>query len=298
MFEDPELSRDFLFRLFSVLLGNHGCTFIDLYRLHIIGIGFLYSLVFMRLRLNPLLALFIVITLYYVPIGNQIRFFMAFPLVILSLYRFVRKHYVRCLIGMVLAVLAHKTAVILCGVYVIAYLLSKRSIALQKYCIFIANIVLAVLWHFSYLFDPKYADYQYNVSSIWGGIYNSVVYIIPLYLVFRTNKTIQQVSGGVSASFYRYLYAMSIGTSGFILAGLSLQILTNRFIATLVPIWLAYFIYCGTNCNFSPIFRQRLRYYAILSVLIVYVKQYILDSVFGINAFFYEAQQMLLSYQL
>lgn len=298
MFENPEQSRDALFRILSIKMGELGYTFGDLYRLHIIIIGGLYVTVFRRLRLNPIIATLITITLYYVPIGNQIRFFMAFPLVILALYRFCNHQYVRCLMAVVLAILAHKTAVILFGGYAIAYLLSKRSVALQKQWIIIANIGLVILLHFSYLFDSKYDDYHYNVSSILGGIYNSWVYLIPLYLVFVTNKKIQQVSEKVSESSYRYLYAMSIGMSVFILAGLSLQILTNRFIATLVPIWLAYFEYCNTNCNVSPMFRQRLRCYAIVSVLIVYVKQYVIDGLFGVNAFLYEAQRMLLSYQL
>ncbi|MFR5682861.1 MAG: EpsG family protein [Clostridia bacterium] len=180
--------------------------------------------IFKSTRVNPLLLIFISIVFNYVAIGNQIRFYLAFPLVLLAFFELVTKRYVLTVLLFIIAILEHKSVIILFAVLVVfKFLVYRLSLKKQMLLILLANIIIFFLLNFSDSFDEKYDDYQSagNISSLAGGIFNVVPYLLPIYSCVRISKILGKKAPELKDKpIYEFLYTCSIAPMVFLMSGL------------------------------------------------------------------------------
>lgn len=300
-FNHSEMSRDPMFAFLSEFFKNRGYTFIDLYKFHIILISFFFIYIFKSTRVNPLLLIFISIVFNYVAIGNQIRFYLAFPLVLLAFFELVTKRYVLTVLLFIIAILEHKSVIILFAVLVVfKFLVYRLSLKKQMLLILLANIIIFFLLNFSDSFDEKYDDYQSagNISSLAGGIFNVVPYLLPIYSCVRISKILGKKAPELKDKpIYEFLYTCSIAPMVFLMSGLYVQVLANRFVITFLPIWFAFFIYVHRH----PLQKRTKKTISIMawtSIMILIFWMFCLMPQLGFVDYFIETYLMLSSYRI
>lgn len=300
-FNNSEISRDPMFAFLSEFFKNRGYTFTDLYKFHIILISFSYIYIFKSTRVNPLLLIFISIVFNYVAIGNQIRFYLAFPLILLAFWGLVTKRYIFTAILFTIAILEHKSVIILFVVLVVfKCLVYRRSFKKQVLLILFANIIIFFLLKFSSLFDEKYDNYQSsgNISSLAGGIFNVVPYLLPIYSCLRISKIVRRKAPELrDRPIYEFLYTCSIAPLVFLISGLYVQVLTNRFIIAFLPIWFAFFIYVY-HYPLPSKTKKTISIMAWISILIIIFWMFCLMPQLGFVDYFIEIYLMLSSYHM
>ena len=297
-FFDSSLSRDVAFKYLANWFVRMGLEYIDLFRLHIVIIACLFAALSNILRINPIVCVLLLLLLNYVAMGNQIRFFIAWPLAVISFYYYVCKgSKTYCVILAIISVLFHFSTLILHVLLLWGYkFLINKSVRSQIFIIFFLNIfLLGSLQSFVFL-KPEYGAY-FGVSltsSFMGGIYNL---IYPL-MVFPFIMTISKLIGDdlKDNEYYKFLYTLSIVPFVFCFLGIKYQVLVSRFILTLFPVWIALFLYIKrkkhnlsslANCAITVI------------VLVFFIFRYIMPFVVGLPAeYLIEAKLMLNSYHL
>lgn len=249
IFEEKEKKTDFLFRYISMKGASYGYTFTDIYKLHIIIYGFLFALFISRFTQNIFLVLLFYVLIAYVPLANQIRYYMGFGLYINGLYLlyFTRKQILSYLF-FALAIISHSAIIVLLGfVFLNKYSIDKNYL---KRCYLLAFALFTIVFSFenlglSSLID-KYVIYfsQENVSNVIGGIYNSLPYIIMLILLqMRKKKVLKKYKGISDDKVFNFLYRLSFFTIIFIPASFYIQILAHRYVNSFLIIWLCFYLY-------------------------------------------------------
>lgn len=300
-FNHPENSRDPMFAFLSTFFKNRGYTFIDLYRCYILLISFFYIRLFKSINVNPLLLIFVLVIFNYVAIGNQIRFYLAFPLILLSFFEFVKKKYVLAALFFILSILEHKSVIILFTILItFKFLVYRLSATKQIILIILANIIIFFLLNYSSSFDEKYNDYQNinKISSLAGGVFNIIPYLFPMYSCLRINKALRKKNPEFrDKSIYEFLYTCSVAPTVFLISGLYVQVLANRFIIAFLPIWFAFFIYTH-RCSFQKKTKRTVSTMAGTSTVILIFWKFCLMPQLGFVDYFMETYLMLLSYSI
>lgn len=297
-FNNPSFSRDYLLAVLSEFFYNQGYEFKDLYHVHIIAIAFCYLYLFKILNVNPFWFTLLVILFYYVPIANQIRFFLALPLTLIGFYKFVYKKYVSSVLCLAIAILSHYTSILLISSLLVFYRIQNKSILFQFIYLTSANIIVAVLLGFTSAFNERYTGYQNSgqISSALGGIYNLFPYLLPLCLIVAFDIVIKQSTQKRVSTYYKFLYVSSISTCIFIIGGIQTQILTHRFLCSLLPVWGGYFLYCSNNKALRK--SHRFKFYWTLSLVLICFWKYILSPYLNVDSSLKEISLMLFSYDL
>lgn len=296
-FNNPEDSRDYFFGLLAEYFKGQNYSFEMLYRFYISLIAFSYVYLFNKIKTNPIGLVLIILIFNYVAVGNQIRFYLAFPLCLLAFYEFIRKKYILTVLFLTISVLNHKSTIILfsvlLGFNIFAYKLKTYK---QIILIIVLNIIIYILLNYISSFDEKYFAYNtaYKLSSFLGGLFNIFPYLYPIYIIFQINKHIKKVHSDGNHIVYKFLYVCSIAPTVFLLSGLFVQVLANRFIMTFLPFWIGYFIYVGKS--------QRIKYSTSnalkVTILIISIWTFLASPLLGLEEYFFETALMLDSYSL
>lgn len=247
--------------IFSFLTQHNIYDFKVAYRVHVVLMALLYSAFFMSLKKNPIPFVAIIIVLYYVPVANQIRYYVAFPLALLSVNFFLHK---RKLVGILLGAAAisfhFTTSLFLLLCLFFYYVISLRS---QRIWLYILAGVIIYIFR-DYLirvlppsFAEGYMDYFDNewLSSFAGGVYNSIPGIISLCFIMYYHNRIYPFIAIEELDDYRVLLTLSLSTCVLLPLGFQMQIFYNRMIITLLPIWIIYLSFVG---GYSYVYGQRL----------------------------------------
>lgn len=294
-FDHPENSRDFFFGLIAEYFKGEKYTFEMLYRFYILMIALSYVYLFNKIKSNPIILVLVLIVFNYVAMGNQIRFFLAFPCCLLAFYEILDKKYVYSIVLLSISVLNHKSSILLLSILIgfnfFAYKLSSNK---QISLMILLNIVFYVLLNYISLFDDKYNEYNTanRLSSFLGGIFNVFPYLFPLYFIYRINKKINKRIIGRNSIVYRFLYVCSIAPIAFLFSGIYVQILTNRFIIAFLPIWFGYFIYVKKYLKIGKEPSKAM----IFTIGLISAWTFILKPLLGFNEYFKEIALMLYSY--
>ncbi|MBD5355782.1 MAG: EpsG family protein [Bacteroides sp.] len=297
-FYHPIFSRDIGFSILAVLFTSYGLDYQNLFQFHILLIALSYLNLCRYIRIKPLILVVILLYFYYVQIGNQIRYYLAFPLILYSSYLLYNKSLIKALIVITISITFHKSVIILLGAYIVFFYVSKKTTNTQLLAIILSNIIVGFAVGLIQMYDPQYEDYQEQVSSFAGGLFNSFPYILIISWIFRLNQFILRKYRTIRKdTIYKWLYILSVGSSCFLLAGFKMQILTNRFVASLIPIWFAYFLYIK-NSSVPQVCRIKAENYIKLCILLFLAWRYVVRPVMGFGTSSSEMSMMINSYYL
>ena len=240
---------DPMFIYLSKLMNAYGYNYYAFYRVHIIVYTLSYFLLISRYTNNIFYVFLVFFVLYYVPYVNQIRYYMAFPFLLLSFHYFVyqRNLWLFALFTF-LAVTSHSAIIVLYGFFPLYYFVQSknffRAALLSSGIAFLLVLVLfqmgliQALEHFG-----AYAG-KGMTSSVSGGIFNALpyfLYIGYLYLIDRRYR--RRNPDYEDDKKYRYLSKLSFFTIVFIPASIFIQILGNRYVFPFLIIWVIFFLY-------------------------------------------------------
>lgn len=237
-----DLESDFFITQMSLVFVSLGLEYRDLFRLHILLIGFLFVVLSRKFKASSIGLVFLLLLTNYVAIGNQIRYYMAFPLALWSLYEgCYKKRPVLYVLLAVLSVLCHK-GVILFHALFWAYMILKKWFRSSFLFIWICVNIFGVFFIFSLpsLGNEHFSVYagEGMVSSFLGGVFSNLIAFFALWFVFITNKRMEK--SGSSDQLNSFLYNISVASSLVLLSSCFIQIIGTRMIRSLLPVWIIY----------------------------------------------------------
>lgn len=295
-FDHPEESRDIVFGYLSSCFRDNGFSYEDLFKFHIILIGLLYQTIFWKLKSKPLFPTLCLIIFMYVQIGNQIRFYSALPLAILSFLYYTRKKHFFSTFLIVISVLFHTSAVL----FYISILIFYNYIIINKFShqfiyLLLSNFGIWCLIGLTGLFNPKYLYYLGEPSSIVGGIFNGFSSLVSISLIFIFTKSNPNI---LRLQIYKILYTLCISTSIFFMAGCQIQILTNRFISSMLPFWVIYLMSITQWNNLSSKIKAKAKSISVFLIVFLLFWKFVLSVELGVDSYLIEVFLMLDSYKI
>lgn len=249
LFENKDANIDYLFRFLSSIFKNLGLKFEQLYQFHIILISLLL-INFIRKVNNSIFFVFgIYIILYFVPITNQIRYYLAFSLFLNGCYYlYIDKKIKLSLIIFTLAILSH-SAILGLLLFVVFNQFSKKIsyvklLIISSLSLFGISFFLQIIGVMSYL--EKYAIYfsKESTSSFLGGLFNIFPYIILLiFIYYNYQKTISKSILLKKDAIYLLLFKLTMYTIVFIPISFYFQILSHRYVFPFTIVWVCLYLY-------------------------------------------------------
>jgi hypothetical protein len=292
-------SRDIGYASLALLFNSMGYDVIDLFKFHIVLIGLFFSLFFYKLKAPSFILLVIILT-NYVAVGNQIRFYLALPLGYFSMYYLLQRKYFLFVLCSTVAVVFHFTLLIFIGLFLLCYLLQRVLSIYQMILLsFIINAVIYVAINHLGAFNEKYTNYfdSDSISSVAGGIYILLPYIIiGFYVLYLIWKILDAEEDYINEVWFKFVYSTTFVGVSVILISIYLQIFAHRFIFSLLPLWLFFFMEVNKVTNNEDI-RFTTRYAAVIMLPLIVFYIYILPYMIGMEPFTVnEQRQMLESY--
>lgn len=237
IFYDTEIeTKDFFIKFISSQLRELGFNYNAVYQFHIIWIAILYTYFTRKFLRNPLILVLCFLLMTYVPLTNQIRYFLAFSLYLLSIHSFYYKKYNSFIFFAFLALINH---IGILPLYLI--LLFIRKTIKRKYYAVLAVIIYVIIYAFMNIsYVSQLGGFNIYLieemkSSFLGGLLKTLPSVITLTFIFilarkKKNKSENEV----------FLYNVSFFPIMFIPASTVLQILGDRYVFIFSIIWLIY----------------------------------------------------------
>lgn len=277
VFKHPEIKVEFLFRELSDYLSEKGYSYIILYKIHIIVIGVLFIKFISRFTTNIFLIFGYFILLNYVPLANQIRYFLSLSFFLNGLYSFyISKNKIKFGLYSLFAVLSHYYVPVL-----FLFLFFNRTKndhqyikKLTKYGFigFFLVLMFIVIGFLSSLFSLTLYFNAQKTSSILGGLYNLLPYLIILFFMVKRHKGVLDKYPILQQDIkFHFLYRLSLFPILFLPASLFAQILAHRYCFPFLLIWLIYFIYPLKN---KRDFTTIVNYIVIITIVMIFMFYY------------------------
>lgn len=266
-------------------------SFRSLYRFYILGIAFLYLLFAKRITPHYFIPYLSLILVLYVPIANQIRFFLALPLLYFSIYYFFYKqNKVLAILILVIAAYSHK------GVLpIFALSLLFGSYDNRFFCkIIVVNIVMAVSFPLIFRLIPSEYNTYFatdNLSGVMGGVFSLLPHCLCgliIYFIHKKNRSNQLLN---SDKLYWLIFRLCFLPFFFMALGIYLKVIISRYLAPTIFIWLLYMFYIRKyNYKFSYLISFlliliQLTFLIILPLYLFGESDYLDKSILIINSF-------------
>lgn len=298
-FEHDATGTDIAFTFLSTWFNDHGLTFRMLYRFHIFLIAFFYVLLFRKLSVNPVLFTVLMLLFNYVAMGNQIRYYVGFPMALLALSYFVEEKYVLAAVFGVLAFFFHSSIALFLAIFVFYYfVLSKLKQSSRLIVVVVANVILFYLIRNMGVSDnfESYLIEKERISSTLGGIYNLFPSMIYLYFAYLIDKEIKRKQLSYSlTNEYKFLYTSIMIGAVLFLTSIPTQIIATRMMGVaLMPIWLTYFI----RVKELKIKRINKQVDLFMFIFFLFYTLHLLGVFTGSNHYIYHIKEMFNSYIL
>jgi hypothetical protein len=303
MFEGKIDSRDIAFSYLSERFSSRGLEFMDLYRFHIVLIAVSTVLMIRRFGINTLFVTIMLIAANYVDMASQIRFFVALPTSILSMSMFlIDKKKQSAIILAIIALLFHKTVVILMGAFCVIYFLRKKKPRIMIFTGLFANLFLVIMYSIGFVsLDEQYNSYfeDGNITSFSGALYSLLPILITMgMMIYVHAKIIRLIPNIMNDKTYVFLYTMSITPLILLLPSFVMQTIIRRFMITLFPIWLTYYLYVIKTYE-SDCRRLKLKKYMAMTLTLRMIWVWIMPLTGIVSSRYYEKlYDILINYEL
>jgi len=272
-------TTDFLFSYISDVFSNNGYDYIAVYKFHILimGIGFIYFA--SRFSFSNVFAVISCYLLFqFVPLSNQIRYYVAFTFFLISIYSLiVTKNKISFAIFAILSVLSH-SAILLMYPFLYFYYKKNQKNYILNFFIFsfvfagfffaIYSYFLDSLSHFETYFEKE------SLSSLAGGVFSSFIWALwSIYLIYKNKRIELNFLDTVKKDVkYQFLYKLSLYSIIFYPMSLFLQIFRERYIMALFIVWVSFIFY---SLNYEDSSHKRFSAISQFLVLIVITFLYV-----------------------
>ncbi|MDC1069443.1 EpsG family protein [Flavobacteriales bacterium] len=251
IFENDEFPIDFTFRFLSSQTKLLGLDYINLYQLHVFLTGALLIFFISRFTSNTFFVTIFLILILFIPLANQIRFFLGLSLFINALYFLCikRNKFLFLFLG-ALSVLTHIGIIPLFTFCVIYFIKNDKNYLRTVFSISILyTIVIAVLFTFFGVlaeigFRENLDSYIQNkyATSFLGTLFQIVPTLIFAFFIL-TNKTYFKKINHVNDEKLKFLYRLTIFSFLFILPSFFTQIIFFRYCLSLSFVWILLLLY-------------------------------------------------------
>jgi hypothetical protein len=292
-FKYEEIEIDFLFRYLSLLTIALGYTFEDLYKLHIIIFGYFFVKFISRFTQNILLVIGFYVLIAYVPLANQIRYYLALSLFLNGLYLFYFNEKKKSYLFFIFSLLSHSSMVVL-----FSFLIVEKKIEFSEYvkkCLLLSMIIFFgynFIVSFGLLdFLGKFKIYIVSdelVSSFAGGVFNELPFIITLTtLYFWLQNVIKNLPQIAEDKVFVFLYKLTFFSIIFIPISFNLQVLGHRYVQAFFIVWLCLFVYTVHFINSKKTTIECFIVLAFYMVFLVYYSYFFSKIVIGSASGYY-----------
>lgn len=249
--ETPELCPDLLFRFIAEYV--HGkIEFSTIYKAHIFLMGGVYLLLIRRTVDCPAIAILYAVDIYLF-MANQIRFYLAWPIMLLAIFSFYKKEFIIFAILAILSILSHKSVILLLPCAFLCNFFLRRMCFEKAICLLfgISLVVGLFSWHdFGSGFGLRQLHYYQQISksaTITGLFFAQLPYLTCLALIISIHRSISKITPNVLDDLiYRYLLVLSLVPILFIGFSFYVTVFSQRFSLSMILIWFMYFYwsYC------------------------------------------------------
>ena len=247
-FNHQSFTRDLAFLYMVDVCHEKGWTFVDLFHFHIVVMAVAYSLLFRMLRLHPIWYVLLTLLIGYVGLGNQIRYYVAFPLSLMACYALsvqTRKfrNVSMSVLLQVVSMWFHSSTVILYLLFLFTNsFLKKRSKIVQVLVVLVMNIVIFyAVYGSGWLVNEQYSAYLDidKTSSLGGGIFNLTPALIALYYAKKIKRSDTAIFSQDREC--EFLYSLALSTLPLFLLSFYVQIIGSRVIMALFSLFIGMF---------------------------------------------------------
>lgn len=261
--------RDSLITYLSALSLSQGLDFRSFYRIQCILLSLIYVLAIRRLNANSLVMVVVLVLLDYVPVANQIRYYLAFPLSIIALYELIlKKRIVLYLLLSTLAILSHSSIILLHLSFGSMFVIHKYFPRYKYLLLIISNICVFYIIQSNLIeIDEKYHNYFFQVASLKGGIYNSLTFILALCLIIRRKALLDRYKQ--NTELLNFLFILTTSVYLFFLSGMTYQIISNRLLGAMLPYTIIYLLYSDKELGLNN--HKEVYYLVLFSLLHTFV---------------------------
>lgn len=240
--------------LFTVLKDYGFDDYRVAFRVHIFLMGLFFPLLYIKLGLNPIPYTVLLVVFTYVPLANQIRYYVAFPAAILSLIYYTEKRYLISIAFVLLAFAFHRTTLILAILLLFYDIYTGRHYSYSRHNKYVSYGLLAGFVFLLVLYPrlgSRLGDYssytnESQVSSVLGGLYNLIPCLLGVGTVLFYNRLVNRYHTTIisyNCLRYRQLILLSVATCILIPISLRMQILNSRMVLPFFTIWIAFLVY-------------------------------------------------------
>jgi len=278
LFKYEEIETDFLFRYLTLLTVALGFSFTDLYKLHILIYGYFFVKFISRFTQNILLVLGFYIFIGYVPLANQIRYYLALSLFLNGLYLFYFQEKKKSYLLFILSLLSHSSMVVL-----FSFMIIENRFSFSDYVKKCLILSLIVFFGFNFIVSfglldvlGKYKAYILQtelVSGIFGGFFTEFPFIVTLiFLYYWIQGVIKKRPDILEDQVFVFLYKVTFFSIIFIPISFNMQVIGHRYVQAFFLVWLCLFVY---TLNIVKTKDTNIIYSTVLSVFIVLMMFYI-----------------------
>lgn len=247
-FENPEASPDLLFKYLAFYFGAIDLEYFKLFQFHILIIGICFSFFISRFSRFPIVILLSYLLISFVPLVNQIRYFLAFGLFLVAVYYYIiLKKKIRFLFLLIIAALSHSAITPLFIIFFIFNRLQNNSVKkLSKVFILSAIIIIVIYKLLMSTISGHFSAYVQGdlLSSFSGGFYLTLPILIIYVFIFTYYKNVCNRIPALLTDFkFKFLFIFSSYTSPLLLIGFTSQVVVHRYISVFTIVWLVYILY-------------------------------------------------------
>jgi hypothetical protein len=247
-FNNPETSPDLLFKYLSIYFNNNGFSYVNLFQFHVLAIGFCLSYFITRFSSYPIFILFCFLLIRFIPITNQIRYYLAFGFFLMSVYFFlISNNRIKAFLLFILAGLSHIIIIPLFIIILIFPRVKKYTLKKLLHALIITSIIVLIIYELTLLLlTGHFSDYTQVrfATSIIGGFYLTLpilmVYIYIFNYFINITKKISVLKNDIK---FKFLFILSVYSAPLLLLGFVNQIIVHRFVSIFSIVWFIYFIY-------------------------------------------------------
>ena len=296
-FYNTDMARDRAFSFLAEFFYEKGLNYRDLFHFHIVLMGVLFSIFYYKLKANPIL--FVALTLFvgYVGIGNQIRYYVAFPLVLMACLYWFKKKRMMSIICFLIALYFHYTIIIVYFLFIFMDLVINRAEKRKWQIIVLMNLfIFFLVYKSNFMMEEQYSAYKNldKTSSFAGGLFNLTPLIISIY--YLKNISLREVQ--LFNTEAEFLYILLISSLPLFFLSIYMQITGSRMLMALLPCYMCFFVKARRCIN--DIHTRKMCTRAISLTLVYFVFwRFFIPLLCGVNgAMITELRMMVESYYL
>lgn len=271
-----------------------GYTFDEIYIIHIVLIGFFLCLFISHFTQNIFFVLSVFTLLQFVPIINQIRFFLAFSLIINGFYYYYIKKNTRIsYLFFITGFLSHSSMIL----FALYPLLDKFTNSENRIQISVISSIIIFLLIFT-VFDlvssleyfsrfSLYLSGDDMISSYIGGVYSSILHVLIICNIIYIKSKMKSNNVLLQDKTFILLFNLSLFPILFVFSGLKFIIFINRYIHPFIIIWFCFYLYTFKyNSRKTKEFQVNI-FLPILALILFYYTYFLPDIVLGEPAQYY-----------